>query len=290
MKQTALYRYIIFTAFSSFILIMAGGLVTSTGSGLSVPDWPLSYGQYFPPMIGGIRFEHTHRVIAGLVGFMTLGLTIFILRKETRVWMRRLGIIAFLAVVAQALLGGATVIYLLPRAVSVAHACLAQTFFSLVVSLAYFTSIEWKEKRVVESKNTRSLRNLLLVTTTFIYLQLIFGALVRHGDKKDPVINFHYFFAFLVFIHVIFILSRLLREKQIYDKFFTHGVILGGFVIAQVLLGFGALMFTRILESEYPTTAQVLFTTAHHSLGALILATSLLLTLRVFRLVVKGRV
>src|SRR3989338_3837872 len=116
---------------ATLFLIFVGGLVTSTGSGLSVPDWPLSYGTLFPPMVGGIRFEHTHRLIAGFVGLLTLALAVWSSRREPRRSLRRLGWIALAAVVAQAVLGGITVLQQLPLPVSVAHACLGQLFFCL---------------------------------------------------------------------------------------------------------------------------------------------------------------
>ncbi|MGH7896777.1 MAG: COX15/CtaA family protein, partial [Candidatus Binatia bacterium] len=110
------------TVAATFGLVFAGGLVTSTGSALSVPDWPLSFGQMFPPMVGGVRFEHGHRMIAGTVGMLMLVLAIWTWREEPRSSVRRLAAAALAAVVVQALLGGITVLYLLPTAVSVAHA------------------------------------------------------------------------------------------------------------------------------------------------------------------------
>src|SRR5437667_2183294 len=112
----------------TLFLIFVGGLVTSTGSGLSVPDWPLSYGRLMPPMVGGIFYEHGHRMVASAVGLLTVVLAVWLSRREPRAWVRRLGYAALAAVVAQGVLGGLTVIFLLPTAVSVAHACLAQTF------------------------------------------------------------------------------------------------------------------------------------------------------------------
>src|SRR3990167_5697725 len=128
-----LARYTKLLAAVTFLLIIAGGLVTSTKSGLSVPDWPLSYGKLMPPMVGGVRYEHTNRMIASLVGFMTLVLTLWLGFKESRTWVRWTGIAAFGAVVIQGILGGLTVIYLLPAPVSIFHACLAQTFFALAI-------------------------------------------------------------------------------------------------------------------------------------------------------------
>ena len=121
---------------ATFLLLIAGGLVTSTGSGLAVPDWPLSYGQWMPPMVGGILYEHGHRMIAATVGLLTLILTLWIGFSEKRRWVRLLAIAAFAAVVLQGILGGLTVLWQLPAAVSVAHAMLGQTFFVLVALLA----------------------------------------------------------------------------------------------------------------------------------------------------------
>src|ERR1041385_3610296 len=117
------------TATSTFVLIFVGGLATSGGSSLSVPDWPLSYGMFFPPMVGGVFYEHGHRMVAAFVGLLTVILTLWICIKEERAWVRWLSIGAFLAVLAQGILGGLTVRYLLPTSISMLHACLAQTFF-----------------------------------------------------------------------------------------------------------------------------------------------------------------
>src|SRR2546423_6762019 len=133
-----------FVAAATLFLIFAGALVTSTESGLSVPDWPLSYGKVMPPMVGGVFYEHGHRMVATTVGILTVVLAIWLARREPRRWVRRLGLLAVAAVVAQGVLGGLTVIFLLPTAVSVAHACLAQTFFCLTVAIAVVTSPCWE--------------------------------------------------------------------------------------------------------------------------------------------------
>src|SRR6185369_6198627 len=121
-----LHLYSIVVACSTFLLVIAGGLVTSTGSSLSVPDWPLSFGQVFPKMEGGVLYEHGHRMIAATVGLLVSVLTVWLLKAESRRWVRRLGVAAFLAVVAQGVLGGITVLFRLPLLVSMGHACLAQ--------------------------------------------------------------------------------------------------------------------------------------------------------------------
>ena len=157
MNNIWLHRFAVLTALSTFILIFVGGLVTSTASGLSVPDWPLSFGQVFPPMKGGVVYEHSHRMVAAFVGVLTTVLAIWIYRCDKRIWLRWLGFIALIAIILQGVLGGATVLLSLPTEVSVAHACIAQAFFCLTVSLAVFTNPRWKNKngRVGEWVNGR---------------------------------------------------------------------------------------------------------------------------------------
>src|SRR5689334_15853122 len=126
MSPKALHRFALVTSFCTLFLLVAGALVTSTGSGLAVPDWPLSFGQIFPPMKGGVFFEHGHRMIAASVGLLTTALAFLLWRFETRPSVRKLGLIAAGLVVVQGLFGGMTVLLRLPVAVSVAHACIAQ--------------------------------------------------------------------------------------------------------------------------------------------------------------------
>ena len=127
MTPAALRRYTKLVAGSTFLLLLAGGMVTSTGSGLAVPDWPLSYGQWMPAMEGGVLYEHGHRLIAGFVGALIAMEALWLGRRETRVWVRRLGWLALGGVVLQALLGGATVLLRLPDPVSIAHAGLVSS-------------------------------------------------------------------------------------------------------------------------------------------------------------------
>ncbi|MDP3703451.1 MAG: COX15/CtaA family protein [Candidatus Omnitrophota bacterium] len=138
--QRFLHHYTALTAVMTFVLLVAGGLVTSTDSGLAVPDWPLSYGMWFPPMVGGILYEHGHRMIAATVGLMIVGLAVWLWRVEPRRWVRRLGYAAVGAVILQGLLGGLTVLLLLPPQVSIAHATLGPTVFCLVVCLSQATA------------------------------------------------------------------------------------------------------------------------------------------------------
>ena len=159
-----LHRYAIALAVCTLFLVVAGASVTSKQAGLSVPDWPLSYGQVMPQMTGGVLFEHGHRMVATFVGLLTIGLVICLSRAEKRAWMRRLGWVALGAVIVQGLLGGLTVLLLLPPPVSVAHACLAQLFFSTTVAIAMFTSRSWQSgAEMVEDYGKPSLRSLAVV-------------------------------------------------------------------------------------------------------------------------------
>src|ERR1700730_7422098 len=137
------HRFAIVVAVCTFCLLIAGALVTSNDAALSVPDWPLSYGTITPPMVGGIRYEHTHRVIAAAGGLLTIVLAFWLWRRDQRRWVRYLGLAAIGVVVAQGVLGGLTVLLYLHYGMPVAHACLAQIFFGIIISLAVFTSRWW---------------------------------------------------------------------------------------------------------------------------------------------------
>lgn len=186
----ALHRFAFFTACATFCLVIAGGLVTSTGSGLAVPDWPLSYGQVMPPMVGGIFYEHGHRMVASFVGLLTTILAVWLARADARRWVRVLGIAALGAVIVQGVLGGLTVLLLLPTPVSVAHATLAQSFFSLTVFLALATSRPWMEGAPRLLPGAGRTRVLVLCAAGAVFLQLILGAWMRHSDAGLAIPDF----------------------------------------------------------------------------------------------------
>ncbi len=269
----------------TFFLVIAGGLVTSTKSGLAVPDWPLSYGKLMPPMVGGIRFEHTHRMIASLVGLMTLVLTIWIGFTENRKWLRWMGIAAFGMVVSQGILGGLTVLYLLPAPISVTHACLAQTFFAFMVCLAYVTSREWSEEFSPPGLDFSSVKKLLLLTVALIYTQLILGAAFRHTGNRLILIP-HVVSAFLVLIDILLVLTTIMKNMASQKKLMYPAILLGALAVLQMGLGMGAFIFVVSLASAHvePSAGHVFFVTSHQTLGALLLAAAVFLTLRVSRM------
>lgn len=296
MPNLWLHRYAVLTAAATFGLIFVGGLVTSTGSGLAVPDWPLSYGQVFPPMEGGVLYEHGHRMMATAVGLLTVILTIWVWRAESRPWVKIVALAALVAVIVQGLLGGMTVLLGLPLAVSVLHACIAQAFFMATVVLAVVTGPTWS--RLVERpSNTFSpgLARLAAATTAAVYVQLILGALMRHlgaglaipdfplafGRLLPPILSgpvlvhlLHRLGALTVMILGLVTALRVFREAPKSDLARPALLLL---VLLTVQITLGALtVLTRL---------SVLPTTAHVAGGAAVLVTSLVLTLRAYRLV-----
>src|SRR6185436_3118500 len=192
-SEGMLHRFAIFVAGCTVLLVLAGSLVTSTGSGLSVPDWPTSYGWNmfsFPPSkwVGGIFYEHGHRLIASTVGFLTIILAAWLWRADARGWMKKLGFTALGAVIAQGVLGGLTVLFFLPTAISTAHAALAEIFFCLTVAIALFTSRGWIER--AGTVDDRWLRRVATTTTVLIYVQILIGATMRHSGAGLAIPDF----------------------------------------------------------------------------------------------------
>jgi cytochrome c oxidase assembly protein subunit 15 len=287
------HRLALLTVAATLVLIFLGGLVTSTGSGLSVPDWPLSYGMLMPPMVGGVFYEHGHRMAASAVGLLTLVLAVWTARAEPRPAVRRLAWGALAAVVAQGVLGGLTVLYLLPTPVSVTHACLAQTFLCLTIALAYTTSREWRSASPFA--DSTGLRGAATIATGAVFLQLFLGALMRHTGAGLAIPDFPLAFGRLVpslvepavAIHFAHRLGALLVAGTVVNLFwrawrssdprFVRPAALG-LALTLVQMGLGA--------ATVLTRKAVLPTTAHVATGAAILGISLFAALRAFRLTV----
>ncbi|MFQ5766903.1 MAG: heme A synthase [Acidobacteriota bacterium] len=189
-----LNRYARLTLAAAVFLVFAGGMVTSTGSGLAVPDWPLSYGRLFPPMVGGIFYEHSHRMVAFTVGLLTAGLAFMTWRVEPRPWVRRLAGLALVAVILQALLGGLTVIFLLPTAISVAHAAVANLFLALLVAVA--VAVSQRRRPPLEDPPPASSGDLppgagpWVFLTALVYVQMLLGAVMRHTGAGLAIPDF----------------------------------------------------------------------------------------------------
>lgn len=295
---TGLHRLSLFVAGLTFVLLVAGGLVTSTGSGLSVPDWPLSYGQFFPPLKGGVLYEHGHRMIAGIVGLCMIALAVWLGFKEPRPWVRRVGTVALFLVVIQALLGGLTVLFLLPPAVSIAHACVGPTVFCLVVCLAFATAPSFSAASpplplasgtvsIDQWLRVRLLRRAAILTTAVLYMQLILGAILRH--TRAGLIP-HLIGAAVVSFHVGLLIVRALRlANMARPDLRRYAWWLGGLLLVQILSGGGALAVTMGRPS--PNTLMdphVLLPTAHMAAGTLMLAFALILTFRIAWTINRG--
>lgn len=292
-----LHRYVKIVVASTVLLIAAGGMVTSTGSGLAVPDWPNTYGQFmfsFPleKMVGGIFYEHGHRMIASTVGFLTIILAIWTWKVDPRRWVRRLGVAALGAVILQGMLGGITVLLLLPAPVSIGHAGLAQLFFCITVSLALFTSPGWRREQTAADDPV--LRRVAATTTVMIYCQILLGATMRHigagmaipdfpwvfGGVLPPVWNAgiaihfaHRVGALLVTIAILGTAGHVWYHHRSRPELVRPATLLVLFVLTQITLGAFVVL----------SGLQPIINTAHVVNGALVLSTSLVLTLRSHR-------
>ncbi len=191
-----LHWFAVLTAFVTFLLIGLGGLVTSHGAGMSVPDWPNTYGYNmfaFPikDWVGGIFYEHTHRLLATAVGLLTTILAVWLWLKDPRKWMHWLGVAAFFGVVLQGILGGLRVI-LHMDSLGIFHATIAQLYLVLMCAIAVFTSRLWQELAANRKKIIvpRDLRNLVLATTLLILIQLIIAATMRHQHAGLAIPDF----------------------------------------------------------------------------------------------------
>jgi heme a synthase len=290
---------------ATVVLILAGSLVTSHDAGLSVPDWPTSYGWSmftFPPSmwVANILYEHGHRLIASTVGLLTIVLAVWLWIAE-RGRLRWLGIIALGTVIAQGILGGITVIFYLPPAVSTAHAGLAEIFFCLTVAIALFTSPGWKRGYDADhAPLDPSVRTFATATTSLIYAQILVGATMRHTgaglaipdfplmfggiipDHWDPKIAVHFAHrvgAVVVTLSIFGTLAVVLTHARQRRELVVPALILDTLVIVQFTLG-----ALTVLSRRDPW-----INSFHVLCGALVLTTSLVLTLRCWRAVMAER-
>jgi heme a synthase len=280
------HRLAMVSALATFLLLFIGGLVTSKGAGLAVPDWPTTFGynMFLYPwskMVGNIFYEHSHRLVASGVGLLTIALALVFWFQERRNWLRWLGVSALALVVVQGVLGGLRVV-LLEHALAIVHAGFAQAFFALVVSLAIFSSAEWcKEPTGKPLTDGGRLCRLCAITTALIYVQAIFGAVLRHtGERLDA----HLLFAGLVTLHVFLVVMRIAKVHSDRRELARPGYLLGIILALQLALGTASYFGKFTSMTRLPIDAVVFLTTTHLVTGALMLVTSLLLTLRSYRL------
>jgi heme a synthase len=270
----------------TFLLIIAGALVTSNDAGLSVPDWPTSFGSLYkiPRLVGGVRFEHTHRMIAQVAGLLTIILAVWTWRAEKRRWLRILAWAALGTVILQGVLGGITVLYYLPPAVSSAHAALAQTFFCIAVALALFTGRRWIEEvpQVEADVRKPSLFQLTMLSILVLYVQLLLGAMFRHhGMSWWP----HVLNALIVAFVLAWTGIRAISAYSRIEAIRRPAVIMIALLITQLCLGFAAFV-TRVAwgrDAAQPELPMVVSTVAHVAVGALLLATTVVLAIQVWR-------
>lgn len=282
-RLRGLYYWALFLVMCVFILLIAGGLVTSHEAGLAVPDWPLSYGQWMPPMVGGIFWEHGHRMIAAFTGLMTIVAAVLVQLREKRKWIKKLAWSALALVIIQGLFGGLTVLMMLPPPVSIIHACLGQTFFCVVIALAYYLSpLSVTGAIDALDENVPKLRRLSLMTFIFVYVQLILGAAVRHTGSMHAAIT-HMVFALFVVVHVVLLVLRVNRFHPDVRAVTGPVYFLLFLTLIQIFLGLGSFMYTLVVERQAasPTLIEVAFTSAHQTTGALILGITAIVCLMV---------
>lgn len=295
MKGLHFYAKLVVTA--TVLLIAAGGMVTSTGSGLAVPDWPTTYGWSmfsFPVdrWVGGIFYEHGHRLMASTVGFLTIVLALWTWRVEPRAWVRRLAFLALGAVIVQGLLGGITVLLFLPAPVSIGHAALAQLFFCMTVSVALFTSRGWRE--APPGPDDRVLRRVAAATTGIIYFQILLGATMRHTGAGMAIPTFPLAFGHILppvwtaaigihFAHragaVVVIAAIIATVAHIRHHHRGRRDLMRPSGLLLVLVATQATLGAFVVLSRL----QPVVNTLHVVNGALLLGASLVLTLRAYR-------
>jgi cytochrome c oxidase assembly protein subunit 15 len=274
-------------------------MVTSTSSGLSVPDWPTTYGYpmfSFPlsNMVGGIFYEHGHRLIASAVGFLTIGLVIFLWRVDSRRWMRRLGLVALAAVVLQGVLGGLTVLYFLPAPISIGHAALAQMFFCLTVGIALFTSPGWRKANPTSAIDDDRLRFWTTTMTIAIYAQILLGATMRHLGAGLAIPDFPLSFGHLLppawplpvtihFAHragaLVIAVLALATAGAVWSRHGGRPEVTRPSSLLVVAVAIQATLGALVVLSR----RQPAINTLHVATGAVVLGTALVLTLRTYR-------
>ena len=271
----ATHRLGLATLAATGALIVLGGLVTNTGAGLAVPDWPSTFGHnmfLFPwsQMIGGVFYEHSHRLVGALVGLLTLVLAATLWRAGGR--LRRLGLVAVAVVLVQGVLGGLRVV-LQQDTLAIIHGSLAQAFFALLAALAMLTAPRWREP---VAQVPPSLKALTVVAAALVYVQIVFGALLTHAGRLD----LHLAGAALVFVVVPLVTAQLRRTRDAVAAPLASllPVLLG----VQLALGAGSFLarFSSLWMPGGQTTV-VLLPVAHRLVGSLILGAAVALAVRV---------
>lgn len=302
-RWTGLFAFV--GVIATFLLIVAGGIVTSSDSGLAVVDWPNSFGysMFLYPlsqMSGGIYYEHAHRLIGSLVGLTTLVLAIQIWRLEgKRKGLKFYALLAILFVIIQGILGGLRVtgqptLSTSPQDMSpsltlaVVHGIMGQLFLGIMVSIAIMTSRKWVDSSApVPFQSVSTDRKLNIFLCVVVIGQLALGAVVRHLSWG---LMAHITFAVVV---LTFAVLAGLRSSGLYSTVPTirkMGSAIVGIACTQVLLGLVALMATGVTpDPGPPSTANITLTTLHQAFGAFLLAHVVMLICWLYRLVTPGQ-
>jgi heme a synthase len=282
------HRFAVFVVLWTVLLLIAGALVTSNDAALSVPDWPLSYGTLTPPMVGGVVYEHSHRLIAACLGILALLLAIVLWVADERRWLRWFGVIAVLGVVVQAILGGQVVIQLLHYWLPVIHACFAQVVFAAVLSIAVFTGRWWMSERPqLEDRGSPSIHTVALLNAAVIFFQVFLGAAFRH--QEIPIWP-HIAGALAVLAMVIWTAVVLRKRFSESRELSRCRILLHAIFGAQFLLGLGA-YWSRLTTADapQPMPLTVALTVTHTVVGALVFAASVVIVLLCYRVVPRRR-
>ena len=285
--NSGVHRFAVFVVAWTVLLFVAGALVTSNDAALSVPDWPRSFGTWFPSLrmlAGGAFFEHSHRVIAGGLGIFTLALAVLIWVKDNRRWLRWFGVIAVAGIAVQAMLGGEVVRQMLHYWLPVMHACFAQIVFGALLSIAVFTSRWWMSDRPqLADLGSPSIHTVAIANSEVIFLQVVLGAGFRHQEL--PVWP-HIVGAFVVMGTVGWTAAMLRKRFGASPELSKVRKLLHSIVGIQFLLGLGAYWSRLATVGEaQPMPIMVWTTVAHTVFGAILFAFSVFIVLICYRIV-----
>ncbi|MDB6123859.1 MAG: Cytochrome oxidase assembly [Pedosphaera sp.] len=322
-----LNRFAILTALATLALIGIGGLVTSHGVGMAVPDWPTTYGYNmfaFPisKWVGGVFYEHSHRLVASAVGFLTVILMVWLWIKDSRRWLRWLGVAAFFAVVLQGVLGGLRVV-LYKDEIGIFHAALAQAFLVLTCAIALFTSAWWNKlsERIAPIIDNAGLRRLFAIVTVLIFVQLVVGATMRHqhaglaipdfplayhkiwppmdaasvatyNQTRDAAEGTNPITAFQIGLQMLHrIMALLIGIAVVYSAWLTRRQLGVRNPLAKLSLVWVGLILLQVTLGAYTIWSNKAadIATVHVMVGALSLVTATLLTIVSFRLLIPVR-
>lgn len=254
-----MHRFAVATASATFLLLLVGGVVRGTGSSLACPDWPLCFGRFFPTMTGGVFYEHTHRLAAAAVGFMTFGLTVWLWGRRPD--LRRFSVITLLVLCVQATLGGLNVILKLPAPVRAAHLGMSMVFFAMVIYAAWTTRPAPRTATIPASA-----RRWIAIVGGAVYVQIVFGGLIAYTGGGSACLDHvplclgqvwgdlhpaakaqmvHRIFAVVVALGVFALSWRLLRVAR--GDRFIRGLALAAPFLVLIQIALGVLSVTSML-------------------------------------------